>query len=74
MEAEYIRDAHKEDYIDYSYYNNLCDKAIAHINEFGDFERFVNDEDYDPELERCINVPTGVDDEVPFDEDKVIAA
>lgn len=74
MEAEYIRDAHKEDYIDFSYYYDLCKKAIDHINEFGDFTRFVNDEDYDPELERCINVPTGVDDEVPFDEDKVIAA
>lgn len=74
MEAEYIRDAHKEDYIDFSYYYDLCKKAIDHINEFGDFNRFVNDEDYDPELERCINVPTGVDDEVPFDEDKVVAA
>lgn len=74
MEAEYIRDSHKEDYIDMNYYNHLCEKAIEHINEFGNFDRFVNDENYDPELERCINVPIDMDDEVPFDEDKKVVA
>lgn len=72
MEAEYIRDAHKEDYIDMNYYDYLCEKVKEHINEFGDFDRFVNDDDYDPELERCINVPIDSDEEVPFDEDKKI--
>lgn len=72
MEAEFIRDAHKEDYIDMNYYDYLCVKAKEHISEFGDFDRFVYDDDYDPELERCINVPIDEDCEVPFDEGKVV--
>ena len=72
MEAEYIRSAHKEDYIDMNYYNHLAEKAIEHINEFGNFERFINAEDYDPEFEKYLNVPVDSDEEVPFDEDKKI--
>ena len=43
----------------------LNKKAIEHINEFGNFERFVNDPDYDPRLDKLVNVPEGMDEEVP---------
>lgn len=73
LETEYVKNADRLDDIDMSYYENLAKKAIDHINEFGDFEKFRNDPDYDPYLESCINVPLDVDEEVPFDEDKVVA-
>ena len=69
METEFIRNNNLEDYIDMSYYDKLCDDAIAHINEFGSFECFMKDE---IDWAKIINVPEGVDEEVPFDEDKVL--
>ena len=47
----------------------MCDEAIEHISEYGDFDRFVNDPDYDPKLDKLISVPEGTNDEVPFEED-----
>ena len=73
LETEYVKQSNRMDDIDMSFYDDMADKAIAHINEFGDFTRFVMDPDYDPELERCINLPVDMDDEIPFEEDKVIA-
>lgn len=67
LEAEMVKALHKENDIDMSYYEKLCDSAIEHINEFGNFDRFANDSDYDPQLEMIVNVPDGVDEEVPFD-------
>ena len=41
MEAEMVRQLHKEDGIDTSYYKRLVDEAVASISEYGDFEQFV---------------------------------
>ena len=70
LEAEYVKNLHKEDDIDMSYFETMAEKAIDHINEFGSYDKFVNDPNYDPQLEKLIAVPEGVDEEVPFDEDK----
>ena len=69
LEAEDVKTYGKEDDIDMNYFNTLNDNAIKHISEFGDFDRFVNDPNYDPQLESLISVPEGINDEVPFDED-----
>lgn len=42
MESEMVKALGKEDEIDISYYAMLTDKAIAAINEYGDFEEFSN--------------------------------
>lgn len=70
LEAETVKALHKEDDIDYGYFESMCKSAIDHIEEFGDFDRFVNDPTYDPQLEKYLNVPEGIDELVPFDEDK----
>lgn len=44
LEAEQIRDAGMEDIIDKDYFRALVDKAIAVIDEYGDFEQFVSEE------------------------------
>lgn len=44
MESQMVLDLHKEDQIDKSYYNRLCDEAIDTIEKYGDFERFVSEE------------------------------
>ena len=41
MESQMVLDLAKEDQIDKSYYNRLCDEAIDTIDKYGDFERFV---------------------------------
>lgn len=69
LEAEMVKTLGKQDDIDFGYFGKLCDDAIEHISEFGDFDRFVNDPDYDPVLEKIISVPEGTNEEVPFDED-----
>lgn len=46
MEAEMVKALHKEDCIDKSYYQKMCDTAVHDISEFGDFEWFVSDEPY----------------------------
>lgn len=40
-ESEVVRELKYEDYIDYSYFTTLADKAIDTINKFGDFEQFA---------------------------------
>lgn len=42
LEAETVRDQHKEGDIDISYYAELVDNAVATIQEYGDFEVFAN--------------------------------
>lgn len=42
LQAEMVRELGKEDDIDYSYYRKLVDNAIAHIEQFVDFDTFVN--------------------------------
>ena len=43
LESEVVKNLHKEDNIDRSYYNRLVDEAIASISEYGDFEWFTRD-------------------------------
>ena len=69
LESEIVTSIGKQKDICMEYYNKLCDDAIEHISQFGDFERFVNDPDYDPSIEKYIRVPEGTDNEVPFEED-----
>ena len=58
-EAEYVKDHHLEDDIDYSYYDRLADEARKHISEFGDFDAFVNGEPIIGKEE--------LEEELPFD-------
>lgn len=48
-ESEIVRDLHKQDEIDPRYFYDLVNDAMASIEEYGDFEAFVNGEanDYD---------------------------
>lgn len=43
LESETVRDLHKEDDIDRSYYDKLVDDAVTNISKYGDFEWFVSD-------------------------------
>lgn len=42
LEAEVVKELHKEHDIDMEYFNDLIDDRIDAINEFGDFERFID--------------------------------
>lgn len=46
LEAEDVKLMSKEDDIDISYFDDLCANAISTINEYGDFEWFVSDDEY----------------------------
>ena len=68
LEAELVQNLGKEADIDESYYISLCNDAVAAINKYGDFDKFVSDEPYICEpVEDFMNVPDGIDDEVPFE-------
>ena len=43
LEAEMVKEFHREDDIDKSYYNKLVDKAVEEIDKYGDIECFIND-------------------------------
>lgn len=47
LESEMVKRLHKEDDIDLSYYDVKVTDAINKISKFGDFERFVSDEEPD---------------------------
>lgn len=52
MEAERVKLLHMEDDYDPKYFENLIDDAIASINAFGSFERFIDlSRPYEPPLE-----------------------
>jgi asparagine synthetase A len=42
LESEMVNILNKEDDIDMSYYEALCDAAISEIGKYGNFEEFVN--------------------------------
>lgn len=42
LESEMVRELHREDDIDRSYYDAMVDKAIETISKYGDFEMFVS--------------------------------
>lgn len=73
LEAESVLNLHKENDIDMSYFIALTDKAREHVSEMGDFEMFISDDitpepqKKEPEEYDFINIPEGVDKEVPFD-------
>lgn len=66
LEEETVLRLHKEDDVDRSYFISMADKAREHINEMGDFEMFVSDDSRKPQYD-FINIPEGVDMEVPFE-------
>lgn len=43
MESEEVKAKHLEEWIDRSYFEKLCTEAVETIEEFGDFDKFVND-------------------------------
>ena len=46
LEAETVKEIHKENDIDYSYYQKMVDDAVAEISQYGDFEWFVSNDPY----------------------------
>lgn len=45
-----VKELEKGDGIDRSYYDKLVDEAVKTISQYGDFEWFVSDDPYVPEL------------------------
>ena len=68
LESETVRDLHKEDDIDASYYEKLVDKALKKINEFGNYEDFVSEKPYKTVVyEDFMNIPETDEEYLPFD-------
>lgn len=44
MESEMVKELHKEDAIDRSYYDDMVNDAIAAISQYGDYEWFISDD------------------------------
>lgn len=63
MEAERVRSLGKEGDVDRHYYISMVDDAVFTISKYGDFEAFVSDDKVLPDF---MNIPEGVDVEVPF--------
>lgn len=68
LEAEDVKKYNKEDDIDISYYDALCQEAINTISEFGDFEMFTSDKV--PDVVDIVNNIMEDDDrvELPWDD------
>ena len=69
LESGVVKELHMEDKINKDYYRKLCDSAIDKINEFGDFEEFVNGpskSSYIPD--DFMNIPEDADEKegIPF--------
>lgn len=67
FETEYYRVCCLTSVLNTEYYDKLIEDTKEAMREFGDPDRFINDPDYEPELEKLISVPDGMDEEVPFD-------
>lgn len=50
LESEMVKELGKEDDIDLSYYIKLVDDAVDTISQYGDFEMFVSDDTYIPDV------------------------
>lgn len=73
MEAETFKTLDlDESKIDRSYYDKLVEDAIEEISKYGDFERFVSEDESD-DLS-WLNVDEGVDEELPFPMNEPLAA
>lgn len=71
LETNVVKNLNMEKDIDISYYAVMADKAVAHIEEFGEFSWLVDPKPYEgvPWSKMLnVNVPDGVDEEVPFPE------
>ena len=66
LETEVVKNLKMEDDIDISYYAIMADKAVAHIEEFGNFSWLVDPQPYEGLPWSQFNVPEGVDEEIPF--------
>jgi hypothetical protein len=68
LEADVVKQLHKEDDIELGYYRRLCDEAKEAVAQYCDFEWFVSDEiDIQSESDdNFMNVPIGTDDEIPW--------
>jgi hypothetical protein len=65
LEADVVQTLNKQNVIDKDYYNDLVDKAVEAISQYGDFEWFASDnvaEDLS-----WMEIPAGLPEEVPFD-------
>jgi hypothetical protein len=65
LEADVVQTLNKQNDIDKDYYNDLVDKAVEAISQYGDFEWFASDnvaEDLS-----WMEIPAGLPEEVPFD-------
>ena len=69
LESEMVKELGKEDDIDRSYYDRLCDEAVATISKYGDFDNFVNGGPIPPAMPEFMNVPVTENEELPFDPD-----
>ena len=69
LESDTVQRDHLEDYIDRSYYQKLCDDAVATISKYGDFEEFVSDS-YGVSSFDAMNppIPNTDKEELPWDE------
>lgn len=68
MESEMVISLGLQDQIDMSYYDNLATKAIATINQYGDFDEFVS------ESPSWMHIPDTDQDEIPFPMNEPVAA
>ena len=68
LESEMVKTLGKEDCIDRTFYTSLIDDAVESISQYCDFERFVANEPFPmPDvLPDFMNIPEGVDEELPF--------
>ena len=68
LEADVVKQLHKEDDIELGYYRRLCDEAKEAVAQYCDFDWFVSDEiDIQSESDDdFMNVPIGTDDEIPW--------
>ena len=67
LEAEYVKTMGKENDIDRSYYDNLVNAAVETISKYGDFEWFVSDDPYIPNLPPWQAPDEPWDDQTAFD-------
>lgn len=69
LEAETVKTLEKFDDIDRSYYDKLVDEAKDSISEYGDFEWFVSEDEYIPNLPpwRAAGEPFEYEESTPFD-------
>lgn len=70
LDSDTVKKVAYKDKIDQSYFDNLVNKAIEHIQEFGDYEWFVSDDSSVPLAMIVNNIPKeDCPEELPFEPD-----